>query len=243
MIQPLLQAREKGCSKFRWSENFFFFFRDLLTFSYEEKFKWSKKGAKCGHYLKLLALVLMRYASRDSCDISKAASSTKAHEPLLHNSLRFFYYWYIFPLNKSLNFNAHSIYAWFWKKVTSCMTSNVMKLSNGSRFQLEFISKHAKIILLVAFTLKNRNLLLLYSHKETKRLWFKFFIIIHCEITHKKEYLSICARNWSLNMHSHKIDSLHFISTYTLNSRGGGAIWDVPQIFIGTLSNILQWKW
>ena len=74
--------------------------------------------------------------------------------------------------------------------------------------------------------LKNRNLLLLYSHKETKRLWFKFFIIIHCEITHKKEYLSICARNWSLNMHSHKIDSLHFISTYTLNSRDGGAIWD-----------------
>ena len=106
------------------------------------------------------------------------------------------------------------------------MTSNVMKLSNGSRFQLEFISKHAKIILLVAFSLKNRNLLLLYSHKETKRLWFKNFIIIHCEITHKKEYLSICARNWSLNMHSHKIDSLHFIFTYTLNSRGGGAIWD-----------------
>ena len=66
-----------------------------------------KKGAKCGHYLKLLALVLMRYASRDSSDISKAASSTKAHEPLFHNSLRFFIAY--FPLNKSLYFNAHSI--------------------------------------------------------------------------------------------------------------------------------------
>ena len=50
------------------------------------------------------------------------------------------------------------------------MTSNVMKLSSGSRFQLDFISKHAKIILLVAFSQKNSNLLLLYSHKETKRL-------------------------------------------------------------------------
>ena len=56
----------------------------------EENSNGAKKGAKCGHYLKLLALVLMRYASRDSSDISKAASSTKAHEPLLYNSLRFF---------------------------------------------------------------------------------------------------------------------------------------------------------
>ena len=65
-----------------------------------------------------------------------------------------------------------------------------------------------------------------YIHTKKPNDYDSNFIIIHCEITHKKEYLSICARNWSLNMHSHKIDSLHFISTYTLNSRGGGAIWD-----------------
>ena len=73
-----------------------------------------------------------------------------------------------------------------------------------------------------------------------------FFIIIHCEITHKKEYLSICARNWSLNMHSHKIDSLHFISTYTLNSRDGGAIWDgwdMSQYFFGNFCAFYCFVW
>ena len=75
----------------------------------DENSNGAKKGAKCGHHLKLLALVLMRYASRDSSDISKAASSTKAHEPLLHNSLIFFFITAYFPLNKYLYFNAHSI--------------------------------------------------------------------------------------------------------------------------------------
>ena len=75
----------------------------------DENSNGAKKGAKCGHHLKLLALVLMRYASRHSSDISKAASSTKAHEPLLHNSLIFFFITAYFPLNKYLYFNAHSI--------------------------------------------------------------------------------------------------------------------------------------
>ena len=126
------------------------------------------------------------------------------------------------------------------KKNTSCMLSNLFKLSNGSRF----ISKHAKIILLVAFSLKNRNLLLLYIHtKKPNDYDSNFLLLFTVKLPIKKEYLSICARNWSLNMHSHKIDSLHFISTYTLNSRGDGNIWDfwdtyVPQMLTGTFGAI-----
>ena len=51
LIQPLLEARAKECTKFRWFfgvwENLVFCFRDLLTFS-SIKEKWKIVANFCG---------------------------------------------------------------------------------------------------------------------------------------------------------------------------------------------------
>ena len=67
MIESLLEARAKKCTKFRWFfgvwANMVFCFRDLLTFSYWEVDTWNLSELECPYCLLLLIFCFLLFFS------------------------------------------------------------------------------------------------------------------------------------------------------------------------------------